>query len=184
MKNICFALTGAFFEIDKALAVVTQLNKTFNIKIVLSSYVQNINPLLAEKIEKKFGKPVTTIAEAERICPNNLSDALVIFPCTGNTLAKIANGISDDVVPFLAKAHARNFRPVVFGISTNDGLGLNMLNIARLMNEKEMYFVPFFQDNFEKKPKSLVCKPELIEKTLIQALEREQVQPVLWRDNV
>ena len=100
-------------------------------------------------------------------------------PCTGNTLAKLANGITDSPVLMAAKAHLRNERPLVISLSTNDALGMNFKNIGTLYNVKNIYFVPFGQDNPVKKPNSMIARTDLICKTLEYALEGKQIQPVI-----
>ena len=117
--------------------------------------------------------------EAEPIGPSACLDILLIAPCTGNTLAKLANGITDTSVLMAAKAHLRNQKPLVISISTNDALGMNFKNIGLLYNTKNIYFVPFGQDNPEKKPNSLIARTELTAKTLELALEGKQIQPVI-----
>jgi len=104
---------------------------------------------------------------------------LVIAPCTGNTLAKLAGAISDTPVTMAAKAHLRNNKPLVIAISTNDALGQNLKNIANMLNTKNVYFVPMRQDDAVKKPKSLVAEYSLIEATVQQALKGQQLQPLL-----
>lgn len=121
----------------------------------------------------------STIVEAEIIGPQKLFDIVVVAPCTGNTLAKIANGITDGAVLMSVKAHLRNQRPVVLAISTNDGLGMNAKNIGLLLNVKNIYMVPFGQDNPVEKPNSLVAKWELIVETILEALKGKQYQPIL-----
>ena len=182
MKTICFCITGAIFEIEKAKEVIKELKKRYNIIPVVSEYTIKLLPLLAEDLKNLTGNEVNTkIEQVERICPSGQSDAMVIYPCTGNTLGKIANAVSDSVITFLAKSHQRNYKSIVIGLSTNDGLGLNLYNIAKLMNAKDVYFVPFYQDDYGKKPKSLVCQKKLVSLALKKALSKEQVQPVLWR---
>ncbi|NPV28268.1 MAG: dipicolinate synthase subunit B [Firmicutes bacterium] len=122
---------------------------------------------------------IKTIAEAEPIGPGKSFDVLVVAPCTGNTLAKLANGITDTPALMAIKAHLRNQRPVVIAVSTNDGLGLNAKNIATLLNAKNIYMVPFGQDNPFAKPNSLVAHMEKIIDTVCLALEGKQIQPVL-----
>ncbi len=104
---------------------------------------------------------------------------MLIAPCTGNTLAKLANGITDTPVLMAAKAHIRNQKPLVLFLSSNDALGMNFKNIGLLFNSKNIYFVPFGQDNFIKKPTSMVSKPDLISDTLLAALCGKQLQPVI-----
>ena len=126
------------------------------------------------------GKPIfKTITEVEDVGPKKLFDIMVVAPCTGNTLAKVVNGITDGAVLMSVKAHLRNQRPVVLAISTNDGLGLNAKNIGLLLNVKNIYMVPFGQDNPLEKPNSLVAKWDLITETVLYALNGRQYQPVL-----
>lgn len=122
---------------------------------------------------------VTTIAEAEPLGPKAPMDALVIAPCTGNTLSKLAHGVTDSAVTMAAKAHLRNGRPLVLAFSTNDGLSGSAENIARLLNRKHVYFVPFRQDDPAKKPNSLQADFALIAQTVEAALRGEQLQPLL-----
>ncbi len=124
-------------------------------------------------------KLITTIPEAEPLGPSKLLDVMVIAPCTGNTTSRLANAITDSPVLMAAKATMRNLRPVVIAISTNDGLGLNAANIAKLLAAKNVYFVPFGQDAPDKKPTSLVARMELILETCEAALEGRQLQPLL-----
>ena len=121
----------------------------------------------------------TEIEEAEPIGPKGYLDILLIAPCTGNTLAKLANGITDTPVLMAAKAHLRNGRPLVISVSTNDALGINLKNIGLLFNMKNIYFVPFGQDDPVKKPTSMIAHTGLIEDTLKEALEGRQIQPVI-----
>jgi len=126
------------------------------------------------------GKPVVrTIAQAEPIGPKKLLDVLTIMPCTGNTLAKLANGIADTPVTLAAKSHLRNGRPVVIAVSTNDGLGRNAASIGTLLAAKHFYFVPFRQDDAEGKPNSVISEFDLLPETIKFALEGRQIQPLL-----
>ena len=124
-------------------------------------------------------KVINTITGAEPIGPQQLLDVLIIAPCTGNTMAKLANAITDTPVLMAAKACLRNRRPVILAISTNDGLGLNAKNLGMLLNTKNVYFVPFGQDNPGQKPNSLVARMDLILETTIAALAGRQLQPLL-----
>lgn len=123
---------------------------------------------------------IDTIVKAEPIGPKNMIDILLICPCTGNTLAKFASGITDTAVLMAAKSHIRNNKPVVLGISTNDGLGQNLKNIAELLNTKNTYFVPFNQDDYSIKPKSLALNYDLVIDTLKDALDNKQLQPIIY----
>lgn len=133
-----------------------------------------------DRIRELTGKKgVFTIQEAEPIGPKKLFDAMVIAPCTGSTLAKLANGITDTPVLMAAKAHLRNERPLIIAVSTNDAMGMNFRNIGLLLNCKYIYFVPFGQDDSGKKPRSLVSHMELIPETIEAALAQKQLQPIL-----
>lgn len=122
---------------------------------------------------------ISTIVEAEPLGPSKLLDVVVIAPCTGNTTSKLANAQTDSAVLMAAKAQMRNQKPVVLAISTNDGLGLNAANIAKLINAKNIYFVPFGQDNPFQKPNSLVARMDLIVEACEAALEGRQLQPMV-----
>lgn len=134
----------------------------------------------AETLKSKCGNDIIkTVKEAEPIGPKKLLDLLIIAPCTGNTLAKIANGIADSSVTMAVKAHLRNQKPVLIAVSTNDGLATAAQNIGKLLNYRNMYFVPFGQDDYVKKPNSLVADMTQILPSAMLALEGEQIQPLL-----
>lgn len=122
---------------------------------------------------------ISTIVAAEPLGPSKMLDVLVIAPCTGNTTSKLANAMTDGPVLMAAKAQMRNGRPLVLGISTNDGLGLNASNIAKLLNTKHVYFVPYGQDSPHQKPNSLVARMELIMEACEAALAGKQLQPMI-----
>jgi dipicolinate synthase subunit B len=122
---------------------------------------------------------ISTIVQAEPLGPSKLLDVLVIAPCTGNTTSRLANAITDSAVLMAAKAQMRNGRPLVLAISTNDGLGLNAANIAKLLVAKHIYFVPFGQDNPVQKPNSLVARMDLVMEACEAALAGKQLQPLL-----
>lgn len=126
---------------------------------------------------------ISTIVQAEPLGPSKLLDVLVIAPCTGNTTSRLANAITDSAVLMAAKAQMRNGRPLVLAISTNDGLGLNAANIAKLLVAKHIYFVPFGQDNPVQKPNSLVARMDLILEACEAALAGKQLQPLLVERN-
>lgn len=157
----------------------------------------NVVPIITQSVvmtDTRFGKAeewqsklkemtgnaiISTIVEAEPLGPSKLLDVMIIAPCTGNTTSKLANAMTDSAVLMAAKAQMRNGRPLVLAISTNDGLGLNASNIAKLLNAKNIYFVPFGQDNPAQKPNSLVARMDLLLETCEQALRGSQLQPVL-----
>ena len=185
--TVGLAVTGSFCTFAKIKEVTKQLAEE-NIRIIpiYSLHVQKMDTRFgtAEEfradLEKITGeKGIDTIQQAEPIGPNGYLDALIIAPCTGNTLAKLCAGITDTPVLMAAKAHMRNNKPLVISISTNDGLGMNLKNIGLLCNSKNIYFVPFGQDNYKTKPNSLVAHVELLLPTLEMALEHKQYQPIL-----
>ena len=134
-----------------------------------------------ERLETLCGREIVhTIKEAEPFGPKKLLDALVIMPCTGNTLAKLAAGIADGPVTLAAKAHLRNERPVIVAVSTNDALAGNAANLGTLLNRRGYFFVPFGQDSAFKKPRSLVADFTRLPQTVESALRGEQVQPILY----
>ncbi len=186
-KKIGVALTGSFCTFEKVFLELQKLKDAgAELYPIFSDASQTIssrfgNPeIYMEKIEAiTEKKPILCIEAAEPIGPSGYLDILVILPCTGNTAAKLANGITDTAVLMAAKAHLRNGKPLVISISTNDGLGMNMKNIGLLLNSKNIYFVPFGQDDCRKKPNSLVAHTELLQPTLEAALEHQQYQPIL-----
>ena len=186
-KKIGVALTGSFCTFEKMFLELQKLKELgAELYPIFSNATQTIssrfgNPeIYEEKIKAITGRePICCIEGAEPIGPNAYLDVLVILPCTGNTAAKLANGITDTPVLMAAKAHLRNNKPLVLSIATNDGLGMNMKNIGLLLNSKNIYFVPFGQDDCEKKPNSLVAHTEMIVPTLERALDNKQYQPIL-----
>ncbi len=186
-KKIGVALTGSFCTFDK---MFLELQKLVDAKACVYTILSNASQTIScrfgtpeyylQKIKEITGNdPMLTIAEAESIGPKGFLDALVILPCTGNTAAKLANGITDTPVLMAAKAHLRNNKPLIISISTNDGLGMNLKNMGLLLNSKNIYFVPFGQDNWNLKPNSLVAHTELLLPTLEAALMHKQYQPLL-----
>lgn len=185
--SIGFGITGSFCTFAKIKEELKRLAATgADITPVFSFNVQKINSRFGradefiaevEKTTKKSG--MKTIEEAEVIGPNDPFDVMVIAPCTGNTLAKLCNGITDSPVLMAAKAHLRNGRPLVISVSTNDALGINFHNIGMMMNMKNIYFVPFGQDNCIKKPNSMIADVGRLEDTIIEAMNGKQIQPVI-----
>lgn len=186
-KNIGVALTGSFCTYEKTFQILEELRQTgARLTPILSDSAQQISSRFGtpeqylERIRSVTGcEPILSIETAEPLGPSSYLDALAIVPCTGNTAAKLAGGITDSPVLMAAKAHLRVNKPLVIAISTNDGLGMNLKNVGTLFNSKNIYFVPFGQDNWEKKPNSLVSHLELLTPTLELALEHRQYQPVL-----
>lgn len=185
--NIGFALTGSFCTLKPVIAQMKKLKETG----------ANIIPIMSEIVfctDTRFGKAVDFINEVEDICknkiiatikdaepigPKKMLDLLIIAPCTGNTLAKLAYGVNDTCVTMAAKAHLRNGKPLVLFVSTNDGLGAAAKNIGMLLNYKNIYFTPFGQDDHIKKPNSLVAKCDMLIPSVEFALQGKQIQPVL-----
>lgn len=133
-----------------------------------------------DKIKTLTGKDIVdTLVDAEPLGPNNKIDVMVIAPCTGNTLAKLANAITDSPVLMATKAHLRNNKPVVISISTNDALGLNAKNLGLLLATKGVFFVPFGQDNPLSKPNSLISDITLVVPTIVEAMNGKQIQPII-----
>ncbi|WP_261132933.1 dipicolinate synthase subunit B [Bacillus sp. Marseille-Q3570] len=186
-KHIGFGLTGSHCTYD---AVVPQIQKLVdsgaNVTPFVTFTVQNTTTRFGEgedwikKIEEITGnEAVDSIVKAEPFGPKTPLDCMVIAPLTGNSISKFANAMTDSPVLMAAKATMRNLNPVVLGISTNDGLGLNGVNIMRLMAAKNIYFIPYGQDSPQNKPNSLVAHMELLPETIVAALDGRQLQPVL-----
>ena len=181
------AMTGSFCTFKRALETWEVLRKTgAELTPVMSFNAAGMDTRfgaaadIVNRFEAICGRPVIrTIAQAEPIGPKKLLDALVILPCTGNTLAKLAAGIADTPVTLAAKSHLRNGRPVVVAVSTNDALGQNAKNIGALMAAKHFYFVPLRQDDCDEKPNSMVADFDLLVPTLEAALEGRQIQPIV-----
>ncbi|MBO5369535.1 MAG: dipicolinate synthase subunit B [Clostridia bacterium] len=186
-KRVGFALTGSFCTLSKIMVEVEALKNTgADIYPIMSEMVWSTDTRFGtanefrEKLEKICGRDIIhDIRGAEPIGPKKLLDALVIAPCTGNTISKIANATTDTCVAMAAKANLRNRCPLVLGVSTNDGLGASAKNIGILLNCANVYFVPFTQDDPIKKPDSLVADMSLIVPTLQAAMEGRQYQPVI-----
>lgn len=167
------ALEGLVLEGREVLPVFSERVQTISTRFGKSADLI----MKAETICAKTG--VKTIAEAERAITAGDIDCLVVSPCTGNTLAKIALGITDSTVTMAAKAQLRNRRPVLIALASNDALGGNLKNIASLIERKNVYFVPFGQDEAKKKPTSLVCDFKQLSKSIDCAVSGVQIQPVL-----
>jgi len=186
--NIGFALCGSFCTFHKVFPVMEVLAKEHNVIPIFSHNAYAIDSRFGtaeehiKRAEKICGCPVIhTIGQAEPIGPKKLLDILVIAPCTGNTLAKLAHGIADGPVTMAAKSHLRNGRPVLVAPSTNDALMGAAENIGRLLVRKHYYFVPFGQDDPVHKPCSMVADFDRIPKALAEAMECRQLQPILLR---
>lgn len=186
--KIGLGVTGSFCNLKDMKNIIDKLHK---------EEVETIIPIVSDNIQRevnRFGTPeetistlenltgnkvVDTISKAEPIGPKNLIDIMIIAPCTGNTLAKLNHGISDTPVLMATKSHLRNNKPVLLGIASNDALGANAKNIGELLNTKNIYFIPFRQDDYEKKPKSLVYDYRMLVNAAELALDSIQIQPIL-----
>ena len=185
--TIGYGITGSFCTFEKTKIAVGELVKLGAAVVPIFSYnVQRMDTRFGgakefmETVEEITGNHgIKTIQEAEPIGPKANLDVMVIAPCTGNTMAKLWNGITDSPVLMASKAHLRNQKPLVISISTNDAMGMNFKNIGNLMNTKNIYFVPFGQDDYKKKPASLIGDLKLLPDTIDQAMEGRQIQPVV-----
>ena len=183
---IGFAYTGSFCTIAQSMAIMKKLiNRGVEILPIMSENAFNTNTRFgqAEDIRNMISnlcqkEIIHTIVDAEPLGPKIKLDALIIAPCTGNTLSKIANGITDTPVCMAAKAHLRNNSPLVIALATNDALSGNLKNIATLMLRKNVYFTPMIQDDPNNKPHSLVADFDKIEETLSQALKGQQITKI------
>ena len=185
-RSLGLALCGSFCCYDKVFEATEKLREQYELVPIMSgnsaetdtrfgSAAENIR-----KLRELCGREVvTTIADAEPLGPKTPLDALLIAPCTGNTLAKLAHGINDTAVTMAAKAHLRNGRPLVIAFSTNDGLSSSAENIGKLLNRKNVYFVPFRQDDPAKKPRSLQADFSLMAQTVELAMAGKQIQPII-----
>lgn len=186
--KLAYALCGSFCTHKKAMEALESIAAGNNITAVVSESVASTDTRfgkakdLLKRLEEITGaEPINSIKRAEEVITRGGYDALIISPCTGNTLAKIANGITDSTVAMCAKAQLRSCRPVVIAAATNDGLGANLFNFARMIERKNVYFVPFGQDDPVEKPNSLICDFKMLRQTLFSALEGKQIQPLLLR---
>ena len=188
-ERIGFAMCGSYCTHSEALQALRELCAEYKTVVpILSEQCGSIDTRfgtaadLVSSVEELTGcSAIRTISEAEPIGPKKLLDALIVAPCTGNTLGKLANGITDTAVTMAVKAHLRNDRPVILAIATNDGLSGSAENIGRLLVRKNIYFVPFGQDDAFGKPTSLIADFMKIGKTLESALGGKQLQPLLLK---
>ena len=186
-RSVGVALTGSFCTYAKVIKQIENLvNEHANVIPIFSYHAQTINSRFGnaidfmDRIQEITGNaPVKTIEDAEPLGPKNKLDILIIAPCTGNTLAKLVYGITDTPVLMAAKGHLRNQKPLVISLATNDALGFNFKNVGMLYPNKNIYFVPFGQDDYVKKPNSMIADTELIIPSLKAALDGIQLQPVL-----
>jgi len=190
MSNIRlgYAMCGSFCTHRRALEALRELCKTYDVTPIVSDVCTwadtrfgSARELLEELRQITGREPMTDVVEAEPIGPRKLLDVLVVSPCTGNTAARLAAGITDSAVTMAVKAHLRNGRPVVLAIASNDGLSAGARNIGELLVRKGYYFVPFGQDDPEKKPTSLMADFTKLPETVEAALAGRQLQPLLLK---
>ena len=189
-KTVGFAMTGSFCTFARVIEQIRALS-------ALGAKLVPIMSRTAADTDTRFGraadidaeieeicgrKILTTVFETEPIGPKGYLDLLIVAPCTGNSLAKLAAGIADTSVTMAVKAHLRNAKPVLLAVSTNDGLANAAKNIGSLLNYKNVFFVPFGQDDYIKKPTSLVADVTKIPAAACDALDYKQIQPILYRD--
>ena len=184
--NIGFAMCGSFCTFHQVFPVMELLSRDYQITPIFSHSASTINSRFGSAqehiqaaVEICGVSPLHSISEVEPIGPKKLFDALIIAPCTGNTLAKLAHSIADTSVTMAAKSHLRNGRPILIAVSTNDGLAGAAENIGKLLARKHYYFVPFGQDDAGNKPTSLIADFNQIPQALELALEGKQIQPIL-----
>lgn len=185
--NIGLGICGSFCNHYIVTEVIDMLKKEgANVIPIITTNVKNTNTRFGKakdfikKVEETSGnKVICNLVDAEPVGPKNIVDIILILPCTGSCLAKFSAGIMDSPVLLACKGHLRNLKPVVIAISTNDGLGGSLYNIAKLYNTKNIFFVPFTQDDYLKKPNSLVFKKSEVVDTVKEALNFKQIQPVI-----
>lgn len=182
-----YALTGSFCTFEKSVEQIKALvDKGINVLPIMSYNAYNTDTRFGaaasfiNRIENITGnKIISTLTDAEPIGPKSLTDLMIVLPCTGNTLSKLKNGIYDTPVTLAVKSHLRNQRPVLIGVSSNDSLSSSAKNIGELLNFKHYYFIPMRQDDYRKKPFSIVCDFDMVYDSALMALKGEQIQPII-----
>ena len=185
--KVGFAVTASFCTLKEVLVHITYLKSLgYDVYPIVSENIVKYDTRFGkakdfiDNIESITGNKVTSnIVDAEKFGPANPMDVMVVMPATGDFLGKMANGITDNPVNLAVKATMRNKKPVVIAVSTNDGLGLSGENIMKLYNNKNIYFVPFGQDNYKDKPNSLIAHYDMLVPTIEEAINNNQIQPVL-----
>lgn len=183
--RIGLALTGSFCTFDKAMTAAADLARQYDVTAILSETAAETDSRFGgaaehiARLEAITGKPVIrSLTDAEPIGPKDYFDVLAVAPCTGNTLAKLAAGITDTAVTMAVKSHLRGGKPVVLAFGSNDGLSASAKNLGELLNRKHYYFVPLRQDDPAGKPRSLASDYARLEETILAAARGEQVQPI------
>ena len=184
--TIGFAMCGSFCTFSKAFEQMQRLaDSGYELIPVMSEHASSTDTRfgraedMIRRAEQIAGSPVLrTITQTEPIGPRGMCDLLVVAPCTGNTLSKLCNGVTDTAVTMAVKSHLRVLKPVLLCVSTNDALGASAQNIGKLLNTKNIFFVPLRQDDPVNKPNSLSADFDMLEKCVSDALQRKQTQPV------
>ena len=184
--RVGLAMCGSFCTFEKVLNIAEQFKDRYDLTAILSETAAGTDTRFGkaehfiEKLEALTGKPVIrSITDAEPIGPKGMLDVLVIAPCTGNTLAKLSHGITDTAVTMAAKSHLRNGRPLCIAFTTNDGLSVTLQNVGAMLTRKNVYFVPFHQDDPFGKPNSLGADFTKLEQSFQAAVDHKQLQPLL-----
>ena len=184
--RIGLALTGSYCTYEKALEALEALCRRHDVTALMSETAYGTDTRFGaaadfiRRLETITGKPVLhSIPEAEPIGPGDMFDVLAVAPCTGNTAAKLAAGITDTAATMAVKSHLRCGKPVVLAFGSNDGLSASARNIGELLNRKHIYFVPMYQDDPERKPRSLAADYRRLEETILAAYEGRQTEPIL-----
>ena len=184
--TVGFALCGSFCTFRKAIDALRALTAQYTVVPIFSDAAWETDTRFGASADFRAEvkalcgtEPLHTLAQVEPLGPKRLLDLLIVAPCTGNTLGKLANGIADSPVSFACKAHLRNGRPVLLAVSTNDGLSGSAANLGALLARRHFYFVPFGQDDAVKKPTSMVADFAMIPQAMTEALAGRQIQPIL-----
>ena len=183
-----FAMTGSFCTFSKVIDEMRHIAEAgYSLRPIMSQNAYTTDTRFGKaddfiwEVEDICGnKIIKSIVEAEPIGPKKMVDLMIVAPCTGNTMAKLANGITDTCVTMAVKSNLRTGRPVLLAVATNDALAASAQNIGKLLNNKNIYFVPMKQDDPEKKPSSVVANFSLILPAALAALEGKQVQPIFF----
>lgn len=184
--RVGLAMTGSYCTYEKVLTAAEALADKYELVPIMSETAQHTDSRFGAaadhiaRLERLCGRPIIgSIAQAEPVGPKDYCDVLLIAPCTGNTLAKLAAGITDTCVTMAAKSHLRTGKPVLIAFGSNDGLSASARNIGELLNRKNVYFVPFGQDDPVNKPRSLAACYDVLTEAIEAAAEHRQLQPIL-----
>lgn len=184
--KLAFAMCGSFCSIEKSMKVVNELSEIYELIPIMSFNLATIDTRFgkAKEIREKFEsicnkKAIISIEDAEPIGPKNMADAILVCPCTGNTLGKICNAITDTPVTMAVKSQLRVQKPVIIAFASNDALGFSAQNILKALNTKNIYLTPMYQDDYKNKPNSLVADFTLVKETVENAFKSRQIRPII-----